>query len=586
MIARMDRVEVVFLRPELQGLVAFLQEQGVMHVETVPLAMEKFPGFLHRVHLPAEERAELTDLQQLQTMLRESLPLLSQQPAHIAIVEAGQRLEREGLDAWRDNIRAWHRSLRSLSRRKLNVQDNIELLRNYKRIVQNVSPILEERKLQLGGNVRILVLQGQTPETIRDLEKRLINEISTQCELIQKPHSRNEVVVILHYPEVQAEAVSAFLKRAEITTVDVPDQEIRDKSPHEIIAKIDHKVDGYLADLDKIVAELQETTAQVGGNQAAAEQMVSTRIAQIGVVEHLAQSQMIGVVQGWIPSEEYARVAALIEQRFGARAAVAKMPQEAIEATRVPTLLKNPKLLQPFEIILKLFQPPTYGHFDPTGLVAFSFILFYGFIMGDAGYALIIGGVAWWAKTKWAHVAFVRDAMTIAVWMAVSSFVFGVLYGEFFGNLPELLLGIEDPPFHRAHKTTALLGIAIFVGVIHVPLALVLGIREDFKHHHTKHGFEKLAMLLGLTALGVALGSGYAGLSAGYAIALVLFAVALVFFVKGMGIMAPLGVMEILSLTSNVLSYARLMALGVASFALADIANSLPEMLGLFFGTL
>ena len=63
MIARMERVEIVFLRSEIDAMVKFLQERGVMHIEDVPLANEEFPGFLHRVHLPEAQRQELAALQ-------------------------------------------------------------------------------------------------------------------------------------------------------------------------------------------------------------------------------------------------------------------------------------------------------------------------------------------------------------------------------------------------------------------------------------------------------------------------------------------------------------------------------------------
>ena len=72
---------------------------------------------------------------------------------------------------------------------------------------------------------------------------------------------------------------------------------------------------------------------------------------------------------------------------------------------------------------------------------------------------------------------------------------------------------------------------------------------------------------------------GFAGITIRSSIALI-FAVALVNFVRGMGPMAPMGVMEVFGLCSNILSYSRLMTLGVASICLADIANMLPEMLG------
>jgi V/A-type H+-transporting ATPase subunit I len=115
-------------------------------------------------------------------------------------------------------------------------------------------------------------------------------------------------------------------------------------------------------------------------------------------------------------------------------------------------------------------------------------------------------------------------------------------------------------------------------------LSLFIGMREGYRHGHLKHAREKLAMLLSLAALGIALVSSTGrfplGTGAGYGVAAVVFAAALINFVRGMGPMAPMGVMEIFGLCANIFSYSRLMALGIASIAFADIANMLPEMLG------
>ena len=583
MISPMERVEVVFLRSELQGMITFLQDQGVMHVETVPLALENHPGYLHRVHLPAEEKAELAGLQEMQTLLKEALPLLSKAPGHVQLTEAGQRLEQEGVKAWGAKLRQYHRELRSLSRRKLNAQDSLDVLRNYKRILEHIAPTMRERNLRLGHNVRVLVLQGQSDDTIQDLETRLIGEIGTETQFVRHPLSRNETIVVLEYPAGKAESVNAFLKREEIATVDVPERDLSDTSIDQVLAKVAAKDQAYSDDLVSIRDQIVAFTEAHGPELAAAEQMVSNRIAQLGVVEHFAQSQLVGVVQGWVPTEAYAGLAQTLKVTFGERAAISHLPHEEIEHHRIPTLLKNPPLFKPFELILKIFAPPTYGTIDPTILVAVSFILFYGFILGDAGYGLFIIGVAAWAKKKWGHVEMIAHAMTIAQWMGASSIVFGLLYAEVFGDLPLRLFDIHAI-LHRGHEPMLMLGIAFAVGAIHIPLALILGIREGYKHGHKHHAEEKLGMLLGLFGLAVAL-LGVTGLVAGMAAAVVsisLFVASVFFLVRGMGGMFAIGLVELVGLTANVLSYGRLMALGMASVALADLANRILEAPGIW----
>jgi len=588
MIAPMDRVEIVFLRSELQDITAYLQEQGVLHVESVPLAMENHPGFLHRVHLPEDQKAALEELEELQALVRESVPLLARGATHIEVVEAGQRLDREGLDAWRDNLRQWHRTLRSLTRRKLNIQDNLEVLENYRRILKHVAPTLRERGLSM-DSVRILVLQGQTTEAVAELEKRFISDIGPECEFISTPLGRNELVVIVRHPAGKVEGVNQLLKQEEIASVEAPDVALQDVSIDQILDKVTAKLDAYRADLDQIREEVLAFTLEHVGALEAAEQMISTEIAQIGIIDNFAQSQLVGVAHGWVPSDEYDALAAGLQTKFGARVALGKLPMDEVEVTRIPTLLKNRPIFKPFEILLQIYPPATYGHIDPTRLVAISFILFYGFVLGDAGYAMVIGTIAFTVRRKWYHIEMLRHAMTIVLWMAASSFVFGLIYLEIFGDLPYRLIG-DYALFHRTgeRETMQLLGFVILVGLVHVSLGLALGAWDGYRTHHTKHGHEKMGLLLGLLAIVVALAAGAGHIpgpsSLGYAVAGAMFLAAVVFFWLGMGAMAAMGMMEIIGVSSNVLSYSRLMAISVATFAVADIANALPEMLGFWTG--
>jgi len=90
---------------------------------------------------------------------------------------------------------------------------------------------------------------------------------------------------------------------------------------------------------------------------------------------------------------------------------------------------------------------------------------------------------------------------------------------------------------------------------------------------------EKTGMLLGLFAVGVAVaglsGKLPIGVEATLGLTGLLLGVALFLFIKVAGALAPVHILEIISLTSNVMSYSRLMALGIASVAIADVANSL-----------
>ena len=576
MIASMDRVEIVFLRTELAQLVEVLQREGVLHVEEVPLALEQFPGYLHRVHLPEEERAELQQLEALHTLLKEALPLLSEQPGAIAVGEAGKQLEHAGRGQWQAQAQTWHDEIRAFSRRKLDLQDTIELLENYRRILENVLPNLRGRNVRLGETARIVVLQGQNQQTVDALEQRYRAEVGREAEFLRNPLGKNDTVVVVTHPAGQKDAVAAWLRKENIEPVEAPAQDLQPTDGDDVLRKVTERVSINRAELEQVGEQIRQFTERHGAHMAAVDRLVSNRIAQLHVVDNFAQSEMVGVVHGWVPSDQYETLSSTLLSTFGARAAMAHLAHGEVEHKEIPTLLKNPPFFKPFELLLKIFAPPTYGTIDPTIMVAVAFILFYGFILGDVGYGLVILGVATWAKKKWAHVEMVRDGMTVATWMGISGIVFGVLFGEFFGDLPQRYFDIPAP-LHRMHQPMVLLGIGILVGAIHVPLALILGVREGYRHGHKHHAEEKLGMLLGLVGLVLVLAAitGYSPVGSTLAVVLGLaaFIACAILLVRSMGAMFAIGLVELIGLSANVLSYARLMALGLASVALADLAN-------------
>lgn len=579
MISPMDRVEILCLRSELPGMVPVLQELGVLHVEEVSLALENHPGFLHRVHLPEGDKRELAELEALETLLKESSPLLSGNPTPEAIAAAVPEL-RDASVATRTKLAAhWNRALRTLHRRKLNIQDDMTVIRNYGRLLESITPLLITNGAILGETARAVILEGYDADALDALKRDILTSIGTACGTIAQKLDRNKICLIVTHPAGKGEAVGEFLATRGIKVLASPDQEARGASVDEVMRKIGSRLAEMQADLDAVLSELDAFTAKDGAKLIALEKMVADRIGQLRVVDSFAQSQMIGVIHGWIPSDCYASLAATLKEKLGDKAVLSHLDHHGIEHKRVPTQLKNHTIFQPFELIMKLMKPATYGGFDPTWLVAVSFILFYGFILGDAGYGAILVAIGLWGRAKWSHVKPVRDGMTIFTWMGVSSVVFGIIYWEIFGALVEEMVG-DHSLFHRAHHTDALLYIAILFGAIHIPLCLVLGIKEGFAHGHNKHAEEKLGMLLGLIALAVALGSASVGSVLGILAALALFGGGVYFLWRSMGAMAPMGIMEIIGLTANIFSYSRLMALGLVSIAFAQIANDIPSMLG------
>ena len=97
--------------------------------------------------------------------------------------------------------------------------------------------------------------------------------------------------------------------------------------------------------------------------------------------------------------------------------------------------MKNAGWVQPFETLGSMMGKPRYGTYDPTWMLAIFYPLFFGMIVGDIGYGLVMLGTVMWLRMKFKDNDGVQLATSILGPAATSVIIFGFIYGEFFGNL-------------------------------------------------------------------------------------------------------------------------------------------------------
>jgi len=181
-------------------------------------------------------------------------------------------------------------------------------------------------------------------------------------------------------------------------------------------------------------------------------------------------------------------------------------------------------------------------------------------------------------KYRLKHLEWAQPLANILLISSVPTIFFGFLYGEFFGNLGEMLWGMEPVTFmgitwNRIEALIPLLILSISIGVVHLFLGLGLGMINAMREGSRKHLCDRCGMMMVITGIIVILISvmGYLPAILSWAgVALIL--VGLPLLVYGGGIF---GAFEIISMVGNILSYARIMAIGMASVILALVANTM-----------
>ena len=296
----------------------------------------------------------------------------------------------------------------------------------------------------------------------------------------------------------------------------------------------------------------------------------------------------------WVPERDAAQVQKRLE---AVSPNVALFLSDPGEGDEPPALLENGRFVRPFNILTTLYSPPLYGGTDPTPCLAPFFFIFFGMCLGDAGYALVMLGVIGWLFKKYRRIpSSVKDFVTLFAFCAVSTFVYGVISGSFFGNfidsfLPFLVplknsLMLVDPMTNPMQ----VLGISLLLGVVHLMFGLLIAAYDNVRAgQYLDAAGDNIAWFLFITGLCV-FGTAAGGLLPesfvllGKAMAI---AGAVVIFLyagrgkKGILSKALSGFLALYGSTSylgDILSYSRLLALGFGSAVIGMIINLLGGM--------
>ena len=273
-----------------------------------------------------------------------------------------------------------------------------------------------------------------------------------------------------------------------------------------------------------------------------------------------ASSKSTLIASGWIPS----KAAESLRQNLS-DTAKEKVSVEFLHGENPPTALENPKIANKFEFFLNLYSLPKYYEIDPTILMFITFPLFFGFMLGDVGYGLITLMIMLLLERMLPVDA--KPLLRIVAISSLASIAFGFVFGEFFGR------EFTTPLINRVHDINTMMMITIAVGIAHVNFGFILGLINELKHHNFLTAFFRKGSWITLQIGAALLGFGY--MQANQSLQAIGGLVAIgsvLMIINGEGI---LRIIELPTLLSNILSYFRLYAIGLASVSFAVITNDL-----------
>ncbi|MGZ4902447.1 MAG: V-type ATP synthase subunit I [Halobacteriota archaeon] len=394
------------------------------------------------------------------------------------------------------------------------------------------------------------------------------------------PHGKGHVIA-LFVPKEAAE--DAFKQLQAVNFKELPLGDMAGL-PRDILTSIDDERNVLTADKEQQEARLAEIKQEYLGYILASDEYLTMQTQKAEAPLRFATSKNAFIAEGWIPTERFDQISKTIQDATDGHVIVEVDDSEPIKPEHVPVALENPLPARPYEVLLKAFARPKYNEFDPTMILFITYPIFFGLMLGDVGYGLIaiaLGlGVRWKLKSSG-----IRSLADILIYSGIVTMIFGFAYNEFFGfeifGHRGFLTFLELPALSRLRDVAILLIITLLIGVAHLTSGYLLGFKNVYSQRGLKKAvIEKLSWILilipGVIAVALILPSLTSGagiqLSIGLIASLAVVLVGIVLLLIGEGIIV---ILELPTLLSNVLSYSRLLAIGLSSAGIALAVNTL-----------
>ena len=344
-----------------------------------------------------------------------------------------------------------------------------------------------------------------------------------------------------------------------------------------------------LAALEKERQEIEQRIAGLGGKREAL--LEASDRAAIALRREEAKSRLVGtdkvfLLEGWLPADHCAALEKALEPFT---CAIETREPTEDEYPQVPVQLKNNKLTRPLNMVTEMYSLPAYGTLDPNPLMAPFFILFYGIMMADMGYGLLMMIASVIISKKYRPKGTSGELFSLLGLCGISTFIMGALTGGFFGDFLTQLVAIVSPGtvfalpklFDPLDDLTMILIGSMALGMVQIVTGMAISLIEKCKRKKFLDAFfEEITwwiVFIGIALL--ALGKGVAVLYVGCALVL------LGPIVQGKGWGKLTGVFgslynHVTGYFGDILSYTRLMALMLAGSVIAQVFNMLAAMPG------
>ena len=239
-------------------------------------------------------------------------------------------------------------------------------------------------------------------------------------------------------------------------------------------------------ELEQVNAELHKLAQECTRPLAEMEEMAKVERRLLEAEQSFLRTEAAVLISGWVPASDAPGLEERLRQITGGRCVIETTPPDGRGEGQTPVLLRHPRFLRPFKMLVAAYGSPEYEELEPTLFVAISYVLMFGMMFGDVGHGAVLatGGLIGLLASRSEKL---RDGGLLLLFAGVSSMIFGVIYGSCFGLPAFKKYGLWRDPLEG--DPMALMYGAIGIGIVMISLGLILNVINRFQRGDLIGGF-------------------------------------------------------------------------------------------------
>ncbi|MCX6707836.1 MAG: V-type ATP synthase subunit I, partial [Candidatus Woesearchaeota archaeon] len=491
---------------------------------------------------------------------------------------ADSRISAYNLSPIKKSIDALNEKIIGISSRQKDLADNLRAIEDKKEVTREISSLgIDMDSLDEYGSIDLLL---GTVDNIRDIDVEL-KKITKKYKIYSSRNKADssKTTIALFFDKLSRQEINNLLSARGFSEIDLGSIRGRGTkgSASKELSRLNQEASSVEKDILSLKKDVEAIRREKSGYLIDIENALSIEAEKLEAPLKFGATDDAFFINGWVPAR---KLDSTINELDHVTSGKIYLKAEKVgEHDEVPVKLKNPSFVKPFEWFMDLYTLPEYGEVDPTFIMFLTFPIFYGFMLGDVGYGLVTLALFIFLRKKLGKdMKMLVDAMILA---SIVSIIFGFVFGEIFGL--ENIFGHELPRLiARAEEPKQLMVIAIAIGAAHLNVGLLVGFYNELRHHGFVKAFlEKISWIV--LQIGVAMVAlNYMNIeimmpNTGYMLVprlagFIVIGLSIVMIYLGEG---AKGIIELPSIFSQMMSYARLMAVGLASVILAAVINDL-----------